>query len=289
VATPVDPASLDHAVQLYMAGKTIKQIESATGVNSRHLYIALAGQGVPTRGTPRTIGNLPAKEIADAYQSGESEYSLSKRYDVSRNVLRQRLVAQGVEIRSWSEAGKVRASKMTPKERAAQAAAAHNAVRGATRTYADLCKNALGRERVGRCASPGEQQMVDWLHMRGLGPIPQKAIGKYNVDVAMAPVAVEVLGGGWHAYKPTHAIRTPEILNAGWHLAFVWDHEGDSALTEHAADHVISWLEEIRRDPPSIGQYRVISGSGQLLSTGSAKDDKFPLVPPPRGRSGSGS
>src|SRR5690606_34733996 len=113
---------------------------------------------------------------------------------------------------------------------------------------------------------------------------PQKAIGKYNVDFAVAPVAMEVLGGGWHLAKRHHAVRTPQILDAGWHLVFIWDHEGRSALTAGAADYVVTFLKQVRRNPPAVGQYRVISGDGQLLSTGSRDDDEFPLVPPPRGR-----
>jgi hypothetical protein len=173
---------------------------------------------------------------------------------------------------------------MLPEQRAAQAAAAHAAARGSKRSPAQLLEHAIAVEKRASFDSPAESTMADWLGARGEHPVPQKAIGRYNVDLAVAPVAVEILGGGWHSAKRHHAVRTPQILNAGWHLAFVWSYEGRSALTEHAADHVIAWLNEVRRNPPAIGQYRVIAGNGELLAAGRADDPKFSLEPPPRGR-----
>jgi very-short-patch-repair endonuclease len=173
---------------------------------------------------------------------------------------------------------------MAPEQRAAQVADAHTAARGSKRTLEQLVEHARALERIGGHDSPAEALMAEWLAERGEPSVPQKAIGKYNVDLAVAPVAVEILGGGWHSVKKTHAIRTPEILNAGWHLAFVWNYEGRSALTEQAADHVVAWLNEVRRDPPAIGQYRVVSGDGELLAAGRADDPQFALEPPPRGR-----
>jgi very-short-patch-repair endonuclease len=195
-----------------------------------------------------------------------------------------------VPIRDMATAGLSRAAKMTAEERLRQAAAAHAAVRGTSQSEELLVRRALAKQRKGRYDSPGEMLLGEALSDRGLIVVPQKAIGKYNVDLAVAPVAVEVLGGGWHSTKRSHATRTPEILNAGWHLVFVWNHEGSSALSVNAAtDYVVAFLQEVRRNPPTVGQYRVISGSGQLLAAGSAEDDEFPLVPPPRGRLSKGA
>jgi very-short-patch-repair endonuclease len=161
-----------------------------------------------------------------------------------------------------------------------------SAVRGTSQSEELLVRvRALAKQRKGRYDSPGEMLLGEALSDRGLLVVPQKAIGKYNVDLAVAPVAVEVLGGGWHSSKRSHATRTPEILDAGWHLVFVWNYEGVSALVaDAAADYLVAFLEEVRRNPPAVSQYRVITGSGQLLAARSADDDEFPLVPPPRGR-----
>lgn len=282
MAAPLDPAKLDHAIQLYLAGEPQQQILAATGISSTTLHRERTRRGIP----PRREHVLPTADLTAAYAAGESEYSLSLRYGVSRNVIRRRLIAAGVEIRDMSAAGKVRARRMTPEERRRQAAAAHAAVRGSRRSEEELLRRAMLREQRGLYDSPGELFLFNELVARGLKPVPQKAIGKYNVDLAVAPVAVEVLGGGWHLEKRHHSVRTPQILNAGWHLVFVWNHEGSSALTARAADYIVAFLDEVGRQPPTIGQYRVISGDGQLLAAGSGQDDKFPLVPPPRGGNG---
>lgn len=279
MAAPLDPRHLDDAISRYLAGEPEPQIIAATGVSRTSLHRERGRRGIP----PRRNHVLPVTEIVEAYVRGESECSLSSRYGVSRAVIAKRLDGEGVQRRSHSDAGLMRAAQMTPEQRSAQAAAAHKAVRGVPLTDEHLNAQAAGRERVGRIGSDGERFLLDQLLQRGLEPIPQKAIGRYNVDFALPPVAVEVLGGGWHAAKQGHARRTPDILDAGWHLLFVWNHEGDSAITERAADYVVAFLDEIRREPPTVGQYRVISGSGQLLSAGSADDGQFALVPPPRG------
>lgn len=313
MARPLDSAQLNHAIELYLAGKSPKEITAASGVSHSALFRERTRRGIP----PLRIHLLPVDELAGAYRSGESEYSLAHRYGVLRSAVRRHLESAGVEIRSRSAAGKVRAGKMTPEQRAAQLAAAHQAWREPRRrvapelegkrprkryskslveqpTFIDadgrrrhspelLAAKAALREQRGDLGSPGEIALGGWLRDRGHVPTPQKAIGKYNVDLAMAPVAVEVLGGGWHLTNRKHAVRTPYILNEGWHLVFAWDHEGDSALACGAADYIVAFLNQVRRDPPSVSQYRVISGNGQLLAAGSADDNKFTLVPPPRG------
>lgn len=285
MAAPTDPAHLDYAIELYLAGKPQSEILATVGISATTLHRERGRRGIP----PRRDIALPVADIAAAYQSGESEYELSLRYGVSRAVIRKRLTDSGVTVRSMSDAGKVRASKMTPEQRAAQAAAAHTAARGREHTEAERRKGAATRERQGKVGSAGEQYLIDCLRDRGLAPVPQKAVGRYNVDIAVPPVAVEVLGGGWHLKKAIHVERTKRILNEGWHLLFVWNHEGDSALTAGAADYVFAFLQEVGGHPSTAGEYRVISGGGQLLAAGSADDDQFPLVPPPRGRFSGGA
>ena len=72
-------------------------------------------------------------------------------------------------------------------------------------------------------SSDSERVLDEMLQAFGHHPVPQKAIGPYNVDLAVGSVAVEVLGGEWHGYKPRHRERTEQILDAGWSMVFVWD------------------------------------------------------------------
>lgn len=280
MARPLDPANLDKAISLYLAGEPFLQIAAATGVSASAFHRERCRRGIP----PRKRKGLPVDEIVAAYAEGVSSLELSEKYCVSRQAINDRLRQAGMPIRGRSQAGLVRAAKMTPEQRQAQAADAHEAVRGRNASVIELRRRALQIEARGASDSPGEERLREELLKRGIHAQPQRAIGKYNVDLAVAPVAVEVLGGGWHSYKPRHIERTPYILDEGWHLAMVWDFEGRSALGEGAAEYLVSFIEEMRRNPPATCQYRVITGQGEVLATCGREDGEFPLVPPPRGR-----
>lgn len=277
---PLAPAQLDHAVQLYLSGEPIEKIKPTSGVSPTRLYRELRARGVPSR----KEFTLPDEQIAAAYNAGASEYALARQYGVSRNVIARRLEQSGVQRRGPSDAGKVRVSQMTLDERRLQVAAANRAARMRTVPQLDKFRRALQIEAEGKSGSAGESLLRDLMAERGQPGALHRAVGPYNVDLAYLPVAVEVLGGGWHADKATHAERTPYILDEGWHLVMVWDHEGCSALGPGAADYLVAFVDEMRRQPPATCQYRVISGDGQLLAARGREDGEFPLVPPPRGR-----
>jgi very-short-patch-repair endonuclease len=135
------------------------------------------------------------------------------------------------------------------------------------------------REETLSHASSREHQFGAYLTGAGLAVTPQKAVGPYNIDFAVGAIAVEILGGGWHAYKPEHQKRTPYILNQGWHMLFVWDLK-KAPLCVEAAEYVVAFAKNASGNPSAIREYRVIRGDGQLMTRGSADDDQFPLVPP---------
>lgn len=279
MAAPLDPANLDHAIDLYLAGEPEPEIIATTGVSHSALHRERGRRGIP----PRRNRDVDSTAIVAAYLAGESEYALARHLGVSRGVVRKRLTDAGVTIRRPSEAGLVRASKMPKAQRATQAAAAQRAARQRKVSEAELCTRARARERDGKFGSEGELFLAQLLERRDLLPIPQKAIGKYNIDMAAAEtVAVEVLGGNWHSTKGTHAIRTPQILNAGWHLIMVWNQNGTGPITAGAADYIAAFAEQVRWQPTLTRQYRVVTGDGEVLAARCADDDEFPLIPPSR-------
>lgn len=279
MAAPLDSAKLDHAIDLYLSGEPEAQIIAAAGVSHTALHRERTRRGIP----PRRNRDVDSLAIVAAYLAGESEYALAQRLDVSRPVIRKRLVDAGVTIRRPSEAGIVRAGKMTKAQRATQAAAAQRAARRREVSEAELLTRARARERDGKFGSEGELFLAHLLESRDLLPVPQKAIGKYNIDMAAAEsVAVEVLGGNWHSAKRTHAIRTPQILNAGWHLIMVWNQKGTGPITAGAAEYIATFAEQVRWQPTMTRQYRVVTGDGEVLAARCADDDEFPLIPPSR-------
>jgi very-short-patch-repair endonuclease len=171
--------------------------------------------------------------------------------------------------------------------RAALTKAAHDAVRGMTRSIEELCKRAQGRERTGRLASKAERAFYPLLVERGLTAIPQKALWKYNIDFAIGNVAVEISG---RAKKPEELPalreRTEYILNSGFALLSIWA-GSFCPITVAAADYTVSYVQEASSDPSMIGKYRVIRGDGKFLAAGGLDDDEFPgILTPIPGYSG---
>jgi very-short-patch-repair endonuclease len=279
VPRPLAPAKLDHAIQLYLAGEPVQKIPAATGVSLSCFHRERIARGIPSR---KRL-NLPTDAIVAAYNAGASEYAIARQYGVSRETIANRLTELGVERRGTSEAGLVRAAQMTPAERKAQAASANRTIRLRNLNPTEKFRRALTAEARGVPGSDGEELLRSFLKERGVTAIPQRAVGPHNVDLALPPVAVEVLGGGWHSVKTHHAERSPYILDEGWHLVMVWNYEGVSALGPGAADYLVTFAEQVRRNPPATCQYRVITGQGQVLATFGREDNQFPLVPPPRG------
>src|SRR5690606_37643437 len=110
------------------------------------------------------------------------------------------------------------------------------------------------------------------------------AIGPYNCDLAVHPVAVEVFGGGWH-WHGAHYARAEErfryIMNEGWYvLVVVVGFNGRFPLTPAVGDYVASEIERARRDPSLVGQYRVVWGAGEFSTGGRLEDDHFSIEPP---------
>jgi very-short-patch-repair endonuclease len=169
-----------------------------------------------------------------------------------------------------------------PMGRTKLASAAHAAVRGVDQSEEHRRRIALSREASGYGGTTSSG--TDWLcrELTGLGieHVREKAVGRYNLDIALSSsaVAVEVLGGNWHGAKPIHAVRTPYVLNAGWHIVFVWDTKR-CKVGAGALDYIVALAQQSSLDPTATREYRVIRGDGEFISAGSADDEEFPFIP----------
>lgn len=286
MALRLDPAKMAYAAELYASGKTFQQVASELGMDSESLRVALKRRGVKARPNSYRSAEsfVPCPDgLVDAYLAGTSELVLSKTHGVSRGMVARWLREKNITRRTPKVANALTAASLTPGERAAKAAAAHAAVRGTTNSERHQARIALARERVcyGGSPSAGTEYLAQELAARNIAFVREKAIGRYNVDIALGtrPVAVEVLGGNWHGCKPVHAKRTPYILNAGWSILFIWNQQL-VPLDSGALDYLLSYVEFACGNPRFPCEYRVIRGDGQLVSVGSLDDDDFPLVPP---------
>lgn len=282
------PDEIDYAERLYASGQSFDQVAAALGRKSadgiRH---ALQRRGVEARPAHAVMAGhnriAPPADLKTVHASGESVLAMSKRYDVARGVVERWLRNAGLPIRSSSEAGVLRMGRMTAAERKQLASASHAARRGQIVSDEVQEKIAATRERIqyGGRTSPGTDVLCAMLHSDDISHVREKAVGRYNVDIALpeSSVAVEVLGGNWHGAKPIHARRTPDILNRGWHILFVWDIKR-CKVGPGAYNEIVAFAQFASENPSARREYRVIRGDGKLLAVGHADDDEFPLIPP---------
>lgn len=221
-------------------------------------------------------------EFHKAYMSGESTCDIAKRIGCHSSTLRNRFHRMGLPVRDSSESKIVLNAQLSAEARTSRASAAHDAVRGKKHSFEQLCRRAIGVEAAPHNMPSTEQAIYNSLLERGLFIIPQKAVGKYNLDFAVnGTVAVEIYGGGWHAkgsHARRHEERTRYILDAGFHVVIIWTHQLYDARVG-AINEIISLLEQTSSNPTMLRQYRVIWCNGDIVHSVNAQDDNFPFKP----------
>jgi hypothetical protein len=279
---PSKVATIDaeDAAQRYLAGESLKGLAARYRVRSERVRRVLIAANVPIRGSGPLP--LPDDEIIRRYVEGESEKMLAERFGVSRAVIRRRLLKRGIDPRGRSESMRVRMANTPPEERRRLAAAAHDAVRGRIRSWDERVQAAQTRELRQTHVGPAELLMQRWLADRGITSVPQQAVGIYNVDLGLHPVAVEIFGGNWHGHgghRSSAGKRFRYILDQGWCVVIIWVDRREYPLHPLAADYVITRLEHARRDPSLRGKYWVIRGDGQEIAAAEVNVEHIALVP----------
>lgn len=231
------------------------------------------------------------RDLAERYRAGESVKALAGLFRVSRTALRRLLEHAGVEVRDRSGAMAERMRRASPSDRAAITAAAHAARRGSRDPYERKCRRAVTVQVRRLHVSKGEEDFAWLLSCEGIsGIVHQQAVGQYNIDLGLHPVAVEIFGGGWHAYgrhKERSAARFREILNAGWCVVVVWNDAANHPIGAAAAKYVADVHAAVIANPDLVGEYHVIRGDGVLVAKG--RDDLAALVRLPSAQKNAGS
>jgi len=226
--------------------------------------------------------SIDLEELRRLYLAGMSELDVSKLFGVTRPRIRNCLLKLGIKPRGRSAAALNRQRQLSPQQRLALAERAHAAVRGIPKSEEHLCKIALARQKRPIQVGPSERTIQKWLEALGAETVPQKAIGRYNIDVALTEsrIAVEIFGGWWHA-AGRHAIRfRPRIeylADRGWHTVIVW------ITTRHrlaypVAENIFA-LHQAVCEGESIGrQEHVMRGDGYIAPIGKAKAHNGSIV-----------
>lgn len=282
-------AFVNDAANLYRNGESVSSIARKFGCDADTLskHLKRIGVNVTKFGRPNPTRIPMPDDFLPRYEAGESLFALAKSYGISRTALFRWLEVAGVERRSYSDAQRIKASKMTSAERSAQAKAAHDAARGRTVPFMEKVRRAFDKEwkafNGGVEYSRLEALMDKWLTDRDVKHVFQKSIGPYNVDFyTFSGVAVEVLGGSWHGSKARRikeAERAKYILDLGLNMVFVWS-TTNAAMVEACADEIVSIVDFSRRNPSVRGKYWVIRGDGKVIAACRDDMDERALVVP---------
>ncbi len=240
----------DELRRLYVDERlTVNQCAVRLGCNAKAVSDRLASLGVEIRGN---VARLDPDELRRLHiEDRLSVLEMSKRLGWSRKCIHMAMERAGIPRRGGSEANVVRMQRMSAEERQQNAAAAHAARRGAPASFDELCAKATARAGRWR-PTEIEAVFLDAFHTRGLHPVPQLAVGPYNLDFAFPDlqIDVEIDPGHWH---DTDEKRIPEeerdayLRGEGW-TVLRWNgnkiRRGNPRLAEVAAGLVARFVEE---------------------------------------------
>lgn len=262
MARKISTTIIDNAANLVRNGFLVKDAAKEIGINAATLskkFKEIGFKPPHNRGGSNKI-NLPVDDIQSMYEDGQSENAISKHFGVSRNVIRKRFLELGINPRSQSESEKLKWRQMDEKTRSNQVKNAHDAVRGSVKTMASKISLAKAREKLkyDHLIGFGELEFCELLTNRGIDFTHQKAIGPYNVDVAIGNIAVELTGylGRYTMFNPKEINRSAKLLESGYHVLGVEFDSIDTLI--HCADEIISYINLASRLKPLDRQYWVI-------------------------------
>ena len=236
---------------------------------------------------------MPAKlkitnldNLIKQYLGGKSLKQISVQTGIARTCLTPRFEAEGVQLRSRSEAERLKWSKMDRAAVVRQCRAAWKAALGRTLSDSELVTRAIriqgyGGGVVGRF----ELALLKRLKKEGIAVTHQFPFGPYNIDIFMhSPgIAVEV----WGTYCMSNRReelrkRTECILNAGYILVNVYIpaktgqriRPGLSAI----AQQLVTLHKRARRDKSLRGKHWMIGRNGEPVTSKRFDLDGLPCI-----------
>lgn len=280
----IDLPNLDELYRLYREVGRLSAVAQQAGIGTSTLHRKLRAAGFDLRRGRYPDGATLRRLYVDERLTCTV---IGTRYGVSFATAAKWIKAAGL-TRTASEAMYLRMGQASDTGRTAITEAANAARRGRRDDPERKARRAVTRQVRELGVSALDRQLCRWLleaDPTTAGTLV-KAIGPYNVDVAVSPaIAVELWGGAWHRKSRAtnrHRERTRYLLDAGWHLVIVECANDGFALSHGAAEYVLAFREQVGRDPTARREYRVVRGTGQELIRGCAECDQFPFKLPAR-------
>ena len=178
------------AVALFKSGLRIKEIARKLGIGANNLSKRLRANGINTTESrlryrpPHNFVDLPVHELLELYRGGFSIKKLAERYQVSFNVIKDRLIKNGIKPRTRSESMQNRMALTSGDDRKKLVKAANNARRDPDRAKERGKQTAIARQMLidSSTFGPGENEFAKFLQERNIDFIRKFAVEIYNVD-----------------------------------------------------------------------------------------------------------
>lgn len=287
------PINADDLVQEYLTGKSARQISKERGLDPHTVGDVLRKNNVKLRtraeytklGKDRVFAERFPPELVEsvvaAYVAGEGARDVAKRFGIDFGVVYKWLGERGV-TRSGSEASVLRYSRTTVEYRNAITAAAHKANVGRVHLPGELERMAVTRQRELTVAAGIETPLKDALIAARLSVVPQRALGTYNLDIALEKlrVAVEIQCGCSYSFLYTEETRKrlEYVFGQGWSVLYVVT-RGRGFVFPDVTKKVLAFCQIAGRGKPFARQYGVVRSDAKNLTRRGPNPNGFPRVP----------
>jgi very-short-patch-repair endonuclease len=205
--------------------------------------------------------------MIELYESGIGFTEISDKFGCSKNVIKRRLIDNGVHIRSRSEVVQTiwKTRWNSPAEKEKMLSAAWDASRGRTDSIDTKIARAktIEQKLIGR--GRFEEPVAKLFENKGFEVVRQMAVNIYNIDIAIPThrIAVEVFGGNWHSlHNAKERQHVKYLLDNNWFVFIIRINR--EVFDEISIANQFSTIVDVFGGYESLrGKYGVIRGNGK--------------------------
>lgn len=274
--------TLNQCIDLANAGYAVALIARTVGWCEEAVSKRLKAAGIKITKHGKRI-MIDDAEIVRLYNAGETEVAIAGLFNVSRQVIKRRLIANGIQRRGLKEAGLNHYAHTTAEERKRVTEAANRAWRGTKRPKSYAQAQARRRETgvIGTRIDICEDKISEHLAALGIEHVRQKAADVYNIDIAVGPVAVEVTRGTvkYRGGSAKESKRLVKLAELGYRILTV-ETSDKEALVAHL-DDVVAEIERLRGLPSFEGKYRMVRCGRKNCTVIRNERGQFASIPAP--------
>lgn len=226
-------------------------------------------------------------DVASQFTQGASVKSLAVKFGRSRSVINACLADHGIKTRCRSDSMYLRMSKTSFEDRKKLTEKANQAIRAKPSSFhkenaeKQAITKAVSLSKVGA----GEVEFMNSIKAKGFNPVPQLAVGVYNLDIAVGNLAVEVHANTGHPHTmPRLLRRIKDLLNCGYNVLYIKTlYEPSKCATDWTAcaDYAVTFIDETSCLPSRACEYRVIRCNGDLIARGRLNGENLAIECPP--------